>query len=55
MKDEKGLLRFYRRVYIPTKLYKEFTKEQYKLLAYRYQGITKTLERIVKDYYFLSI
>ena len=33
----------------------DFVKEFHGLLAYRHQGIAKTLLRIAQDYYFLGI
>ena len=42
-------------VYIPRTLQQEFVWEQHLLLAYRHQGITKTFERITRDYYVLKL
>jgi RNase H-like domain found in reverse transcriptase/Reverse transcriptase (RNA-dependent DNA polymerase)/Integrase zinc binding domain/Chromo (CHRromatin Organisation MOdifier) domain/gag-polyprotein putative aspartyl protease len=51
-KDQQGLLRFHGLVYIPSRMRREFTREQHSLPAHGHQGITKTVERIARDYYF---
>ena len=38
-------------VYIPRTLQRGFVREQHSLLAHKHQGITKTFERIARDYY----
>ena len=55
MKDSQGLCRFKGLVYIPRTLWQEFVWEQYLLLAHGHQGITKTFERIARDYYILRL
>jgi hypothetical protein len=42
-------------VYILSGIRKEFVQEQHLLLAYGYQGIARTFDRLAKDYYFLGI
>ena len=50
--DNQGLVRFRGLVYIPTKIRKEFVKEQHELPAHGHQGTDKTWERMSRDYYF---
>jgi hypothetical protein len=46
---------FHGKIYIPSTLAKQFTQEQYKLLAHGHQGITKIFARIKANLYFLRI
>lgn len=50
--DNQGLVRFKGLVYIPTRIRKEFVKEQHELPAHGHQGTDKTWERMSRDYYF---
>ncbi|TVY55671.1 Transposon Tf2-11 polyprotein [Lachnellula suecica] len=53
--DQQGLLRFKGLVYIPSKMRRGFVKEQHSLPAHGYQGISKTYNRLSRDYYFPGI
>ena len=53
--NKQGILRFKGLVYIPTTLQTKLVTEQHLLLAYSYQGITKTFEQITREYYFLGL
>ena len=50
-KDNQELCRFKGLVYIPRTLRQEFVREQHSLPTHKHQGITKTFERIARDYY----
>jgi len=50
--DETGIFYFKGLVYIPSKIRQYFVKEQHSLLAHGHQGISRTFERIARDYYF---
>ena len=53
--NKQEILRFKGLVYIPTILQTKLVTEQYLLLAYSHQGITKTFEQITREYYFLGL
>jgi hypothetical protein len=46
------IIYFHRKIYIPSTLAKQFTREQHELPAHGYQGITKTFARIKANLYF---
>jgi RNase H-like domain found in reverse transcriptase/Reverse transcriptase (RNA-dependent DNA polymerase)/Integrase zinc binding domain/Chromo (CHRromatin Organisation MOdifier) domain len=50
--DQQGLLRFKGLVYIPANMRLSFTREQHSLPAHGHQGISRTFDRVSKDYYF---
>ena len=53
--DNNDILRFKGLVYILAKLKRSFVKEQHSLPAYRHQGISRTFDKIARDYYFLGM
>ncbi len=53
--EEEGVLLFKRLIYLPEILRRGYVLQIYKLPMYRHQGITKTLERISRNYYFSGI
>ena len=50
-----GIILFQGRVYVPQGARRKFVKEQHKLLAHGHQGIRKTYNRVLRDYYFLGM
>jgi hypothetical protein len=50
--DQQGLLRFKGLVYIPTRMRRDFIRDQHSLPAHGHQGIAKTFDRLARDYYF---
>jgi hypothetical protein len=49
---EDGILHFYKKIYIPTSIAKEFVQEQHELPAHGHQGIAKTFARLRNISYF---
>ena len=55
MIDKQGIIQFQELVYMLKACCKSFVLQQYMLLTWGYQGVTRTQERLAKDYYFPSI
>lgn len=49
--NESGILRFHGKLYVPQNIQDQFIKEQHGLPAHGHQGITKTVDRISRDFY----
>jgi hypothetical protein len=52
IEEKKGLLYVFNRIYVPSKIRKEFVKRFHESPAHGHQGTEKTLERITNQYYF---
>jgi hypothetical protein len=50
--DEQGLIRYKGLVYVPHTVRRDLVREQHSLPAHGHQGITRTFERIARNYYF---
>lgn len=53
--DNDGILRFKGLVYIPSRMRKTFVEQQHSLPAHGHQGLSRTFDRISRDYYFPSM
>jgi hypothetical protein len=53
--DENGLVYLRNLIYIPDCMRTEIIKQHYNNPIYRYIGIEKTAELILRNYYFLNI